>query len=286
MLLDTAINLYIQHLELKESAKETIRGYRILLCEFMRYTESNHNGAVLITDITCADVERFLAFRKSVGDMPSTRNRHFYILNTFFKFLVVREVIEKNIMSVLVPIKINHKERQYLELEQVHALIDAIEPPILKIAVTTLAYTGLRVSELCNLKDTDVDLEKRVIKVISGKGNKDRIVPISERLYKVLLDYTNNLKPAKLTNYFFATHKNPKITDDYINRVIKIAALKVGLDFKPTAHTLRHSFASALVQNDAPLPSIQRILGHADLRITSRYIHQSFSQIKDAVDLI
>lgn len=286
MLLESAITLYLQHLDLKECSKETIRGYRILLYEFMRILESHHNGPVFIRDISCADVELFLSFRRSVGDMPTSRNRHFYILSAFFGFLLTRDLIEKNIMHMLAPIKINPKERKYLEMSQIEQLLDAIDPAILRVAVTTLAYTGLRVSELCNLRNSDVDLEKRVIRVISGKGNKDRNVPISEKLYRVLLDYTNRLKPRTHTDYFFSTHKNPKITDDYINRVIKIAADKIGLDFKPTAHTLRHSFASALVQKNASLPSVQRILGHADLRITSRYIHQNFSQIKDAVDLI
>jgi len=286
MLLSIALQQYLNSLELKESSRETIRGYRTLINEFMRYTEAFHNGPITVEEITASDVERFLAFRRSVGDAPISRNRHFYILSGFFGFLLNRDLVKKNIMNMLTPIKINQKERQYLELHQVEKLLDAIEPPILKAAVTTLAYTGLRVSELCNLRDADVDLDARVIRVISGKGNKDRLVPISEKLYPVLLDYVVRLKPRKQTNYFFATHKNPLITDDYINRVIKVAATEIGLDFKPTAHILRHSFASALVKRNAPLPSVQRILGHADLRITSRYIHQNFSQIKDAVDLI
>ena len=286
MLLSTALQLYVNYLELKESSKMTIKSYRTLLNEFMRYVESYHNGPVSIDEIKCSDIEMFLAFRRSVGDVPTSRNRHFYILSGFFGFLLNRDLVEKNIMKMLTPIKINQKERKYLEFHQIEELLDAIEPPILKVAVTTLAYTGLRVSELCNLKDSDIDLDTRVIRVVSGKGNKDRLVPISEKLHPILLDYTIRLKPRKQTDYFFATHKNPVITDDYINRVIKAAATKIGLDFKPTAHTLRHSFASALVKKNAPLPSVQRILGHADLRITSRYIHQNFNQIKDAVDLI
>ena len=202
MLISSAIQLYVNYLELKESSKETIRGYRILLNEFMRIIESHHNGPTSIKDIRCSDIELFLAFRRSVGDKPTSRNRHFYILSGFFGFLLNRDLVEKNIMNMLTPIKINEKERKYLELHQIKRLLDAIKPPILKVAVTTLAYTGLRVSELCNLRDSDVDLDTRVIRVIAGKGNKDRVVPISEKLYDELLNYTVKLKPRKLTDYF------------------------------------------------------------------------------------
>jgi len=184
------------------------------------------------------------------------------------------------------PIRLHPVERPYLTMEEISKLITSIKNETIKVAVTTLAYTGLRVNELCSLKQYEVDLATKLIYVNCGKGNKSRVVPITERLHMVLEDYLQYENKRKPSEYFFSTNRYHTISPDYINKCIRFASEDIGLPFKPTAHILRHSFASALVSRNASLPSVQKILGHADLRITSRYIHQDIDALKEAVNLL
>jgi integrase/recombinase XerD len=286
MLIEKSIEGFIKHLQSKERSKETIRGYNLTLLDFKRYIEKQMNGQVYLDEITLNNLEGYLEYRKGVGDQPVSRNRTLYIFRSFYDYLVKRDIIEKDISQKLEPIKLQQKERLYLLPNEVETLLDAIDHPIIKPAATTLAYTGLRVSELCNLTLENVDLDRGVINVKQGKGNKDRTVPLNEKLQELLKNYVEIVRPNTSSDRFFATAKTGKLSPQYINRCLKDSIEKLGWTKHVTAHILRHSFASTLVRNNASLPAVQSILGHSDLRVTSRYIHQNLEQLRDAVNLI
>lgn len=286
MKLEKAIEGFIEHLRSKERSEETTRGYNQVLCDFRRYIEGEMNGLVYLDELTLDSLEGYLSYRKDEGDQPVSRNRSLYIFRSFYDYLMKRELVERDISQNLEPISYQQKERIHLVADEIDELLAAIEHPLIKVAATTLAYTGLRVSELCNLTLADVDLEKGYIKVIEGKGNKDRTVPINDKLRKILIQYMEKGRPTTRSDRFFATAKTGKLSQQYINRCLKDTTEKLGWEKHVTAHILRHSFASNLVRNNASLPAIQSLLGHSDLRVTSRYIHQNLDQLQDAVNLI
>lgn len=286
MLLEKCIDEFKKNLFLKERSKETIRGYTMLLHDFRRFMEMLFNGYVYIDEIDLNNLESYLFYRKEKGDQPVSRNRAIYIFRSFYDFLIKRDFVNVNISQKLETIKVQKKERIYLSLEEIKELINGVDHQVIKVAITTLAYTGLRVSELCNLTVDNVDLDNELILVIGGKGNKNRTIPISKNLINILIDYSDNLRPNTYSDFFFATDKSGSLSPYYINFHLKATIKKLGWKKHVTAHILRHSFASALVKNNASLPALQSLLGHSDLRVTSIYIHQNIDQLKDAVNLI
>lgn len=163
-------------------------------------------------------------------------------------------------------------------------LLKVIEHPLINLVVRTLYNTGLRISECLDLTIDTVDLENKVIHVIAGKGNKDRIVPISDKLYAYLKSYVDTDRPTVETDNFFATAKTGKLSPQYVNLMLAIATKTLGWNKKVTCHILRHSFASRLVEQDVNLVQIQKLLGHSSLKVTSIYTHSSIDKLKSAVN--
>ena len=286
MLLEKAIDEFVQHLKSKERSAMTVRGYRMMLMDFKRYIEKELNGQVYLDEMTLAHLEGYLDYRKQQGDQPVSRNRALYIFRSFFSYLDKRDLVEKDISQKLEPISLQQKERTYLLPEEVETLLAAIDHAIIKVAATTLAYTGLRVSELCNLTLDDVNFDTECIQVRHGKGNKDRTVPMNGKLKAILVNYLKTIRPSTPSKKFFATKRTGALSDQSINRYLKMTTKKLGWTKHVTAHILRHSFASTLVRNNASLPAVQNLLGHSDLRVTSRYIHQDLGQLQAAVNLM
>ena len=286
MLLLEAIQNFTIHLISRERSSETVRGYSMTLEDFRKFIENKLNGAVYVDEIKLDHYEWYLSYRRDRGDQIVSRNRALYILRSFGKFLLLRDLVEKDYSQRLEPLNEPKKERVSLTLEELEALLKAIRHPLVRVAARTMGYTGLRVSELCNLKLDDVDVVAGLIQVIEGKGKKNRIVPINPTLLEDLKTYLASERPNVKSQYFFATQKTGRLSPYYINKHLKEATDALGWDKHITAHILRHSFASALVAKNAPLASIQKLLGHSDLRVTSVYIHQNVEQLQEAVNLI
>lgn len=184
------------------------------------------------------------------------------------------------------PVKVKQAERNYISEDEFNLLIQGIDKPIVKVAVQTMFYTGLRISETVGLTIDNVNLKERKIYVIGGKGNKDRTIPINDKLYNILMDYVCNIRPIVESNRFFCTKKTGAVSPQYINALLQKACEILGWEKKISAHILRHSFASNLIRHNVPLPTVQKLLGHSDLRVTSRYIHQDIKQLEEAVNLL
>ena len=285
MLLKLGIGNFVDDLTLKERSFETIKGYKNVLKDFQRYIEGLLNGQVYVEDLTLDHLESYLGYRRNKGDQAVTRNRVMYIFRSYFKYMVRKGYVTLNVSLALEPVSAYQRERLYLLPSEVEQLIEAVYNPIAKAAIGMLAYTGLRVSELCHLTMEDVDLERGMVCVRKGKGNKDRIVPMNNRLKELLTTYIAEVRPMSELNNFFVTPYG-KLSAPSINFHIKKAEALLNWHKKITAHILRHSFASTLVSSNASLPAIQALLGHSDLRVTSRYIHQNLQQLQEAVKLL
>ncbi|KUO73682.1 MAG: recombinase [Desulfosporosinus sp. BRH_c37] len=285
MLLNRAIKSFSKHMELIDRSSETIRGYELELNSFSSFVTVKHNGPVYVEDIGLQDLEDYLAHEKESGIATSSRSRSLYILKSFYNYCCKKDICSKNLASLLEPVKIKQKERAYITETEFDDLVNAIAHPIIQTVVQTMFYTGSRMSETINLKLVDVDLKKKVLHIIEGKGNKDRNVPINEKLHCILTHYLTNIRESE-SNRFFAIESTGKVSSSYINRFIHDAADKLGWDKDVSAHVLRHSFGTNLLEKGASVVSIQKLLGHSNLAVTSRYLHQDMNKLSDAVNLL
>lgn len=285
MLLNQGIQDFVRYMKLIDRSKQTITGYRKELTYFDDFLSVKNNCPTYIEDIKLEDLEDYLLDQKERKISSASRNRSVYILRSFYNYCTKKDLADKNIAALIEPVKVKQKERDFLSEEEFEDLIEAITHPVIKTVVQTLFYTGGRISETLDLTLEEVDLEKRVIHIIEGKGGKDRDIPINEKLYQILTNYLDNIRESDSDN-FFALKNTGGVSGSYVNKVINDAADEIGLDKQVSAHVLRHSFGTNLLEKGASVVSIQKLLGHADLAVTTRYLHQDMTKLNDAVNLL
>ncbi len=287
MLLKTVIQNFLQYLSSIGRSTETLSGYRKDLLLFTRFLENKYNCETYIDEVTANDIEEYLYYLKEKrGYAPASRSRSLHTLRSFFAYAYKKELVIRNVALSVEKINLQQKERIYLTDEEIEQLVNAIDHELIRLVALVLYMTGLRISECLNLTLDSVDLEKKVIHVIAGKGNKDRLVPISNRLMPFLEDYLHHKRPETTSAYFFCTKKTGKLSAVYVNKELGEAVKRLGWKKKVTAHILRHSFASRLVQNDVNLVQIQKLLGHSSLKVTSVYTHTNLDQLNEAVNTL
>ena len=270
----------------RNSSRHTLRSYRTTLLDLTRFLEEQiYNSAVLLDYITVKDLQDYIQYRRERGNSPRTVNNALVCLRSFWSYAVKRGLTTNNPTLLLEKVHYTRKERIYLTEKELKRFLDKVDRPIIYAACETIIHTGLRVSELLNLQVTDVNFERRTIFVAHGKGDKQRTIPISNTLYPILSDYYQNQRPIRESNLFFATAKSGKLSAQYLNQCISEAAKNAGLPHI-SAHILRHSFASALVRNNANLVCVQRLLGHSDLKTTSVYLHANREDLMKTVNIL
>jgi integrase/recombinase XerD len=173
---------------------------------------------------------------------------------------------------------------EILSQEEVERLIQCAGSPLHRIWLLTLYATGIRREELVQLKIGDIDSDRMLIRIRQGKGKKDRNVMLSPRLLQELRDYWRSANPKPKTFLFPSKGAHPNsdlpMTSKSVWDAVQQAATRAGLDKPVHPHTLRHCFATHLLESGADLRTIQLLLGHTDLRTTSRYLHLSERHLK------
>ncbi|MCM3081925.1 tyrosine-type recombinase/integrase [Brevibacillus invocatus] len=285
MRLIAAADQFIKHLSAAERSQQTISGYGNDLRMFNKYLTQQYNCEPYLEDIVANDIKNYLVWLKEVrNNAPASRSRHFHTLRSFFSYAYRSEWVQRDVSLSVEGVKIPQKERTYLSEIEVKQLLKAIEHSLIQLIVETMYRTGLRVSECLNLTMDTVDLDNKVIHVVAGKGNKDRLVPISSALLPLLQQYVAHERVETPSPYFFATKKTGKVSPVYVNHHLGKATKALGWKKHVTAHILRHSFASQLVKKDVGLVQIQKLLGHSSLKVTSVYTHSNLEQLTQAVN--
>lgn len=270
-----------------QRSNETIRGYLVDIRQFERYLSTKNNCPTYIEDLTEDEVLDYLKrLREEKGYKPASVNRHLNSLRTLCKFAYRKDWIDKNPVRNIDQVRFQRQERTFLTADESDIFIKSIEHPLAQLAARIISFTGLRVTECTNLQLEDVDLTNLVIHVINGKGGKDRDVPISNSLVPYLIDYLDNWRPNVSTNRFLATAMTGAISHQTINKAFHQTTYNLGWEKKVTCHILRHTFASKLVSNDVHVSKISKLLGHADVRTTSIYMHSSTEELQEAVNLL
>ena len=263
----------------KNYSMNTINSYLSDIKEYQEFKKG---------DILSTKKEDILAYLKTIKDFESTTISHkISSLKSFFKYYQKREKIKVNPLANIKSPKIAKKLPTYLTLEEVSKLLDVeIKSPYdaRNKAILELLYSsGIRISELCNMQTSNYDSYECIIRLI-GKGSKERIIPLGDYAISVLEDYINNYRPKinkKNINSIFINNRGDTISRQFIFKVIKKECLKKGIRKNVSPHTLRHTFATHLLQNGADLRIIQELLGHENISTTQIYTHVSNQELKN-----
>ena len=279
------VNKYLKHLEAMDSSPHTIRHYRTTLRELGTFLQEKKEKTLLLGDIHLHDLSSYLSYKKEQGTCGRTRRNYIITFRSFWKYLVRHNYTTENPSLQLEEIHVEKKERIYLTVPEMKQFLDVIDRPIIYAACATICYSGLRISELCQMKLKDVNFTRNVIHVVCGKGKKDRIIPLNTELKEILECYIAHVRNPK-SKYLFSSANSGRLSHQYLNQMIHYYAKKAGVNPKISAHCLRHSFASALVAKGAPVTSIQRLLGHTDLKTTNIYMHVDQKELVRTVNLL
>lgn len=228
---------------------------------------------------TPEDLRAYQLHMTDAGITPTTFNARIVALRFFFEMTCGREDMKRHMQFRRQPRKLP----VVLSVEEVSDLLAAAPGPGLKYrAALSISYGGgLRASEVCNLKIGDIDSDRMLIHVELGKGGKDRKVMLSPGLLELLRDYWREARPAGWL--FPGKPKISPISPRQLNRAFTAAKSVAGITRPATLHTLRHSFATHLLEANTDVRVIQVLLGHAKLTTTARYAHVATKTIRDTV---
>lgn len=260
---------------------------REIACFFSFLEDKNLDFAV----ISASDIENYLLFRSNKSDLSSrTTAKIITILRVFYNYVVLENIRSDNPTELIPKNKIHKKLPETIDYNGIDKILSVIDCNtdigIRDRAILELIYScGLRVSECVNLKVSDYYKVEKKIYVI-GKGNKQRMIPVGDIAIDCVEQYLNNvrknIKQSKSQRYLFIANTGEQLTREEVWHRLKKYANMAGV--KSKVHTLRHSFATHLLQNGADLRSVQELLGHSDVRTTEIYTHLNTKDLLDAFD--
>ena len=276
------IEKFIRYLEVEKNySAHTILNYKLDLEDFRNFL-----GEAALEKIDYLLLRKYLALLKEKNLSNRTVNRHLSSLRSFFRFLTRESLIKANPILSLSSPKHEKYLPSFLTEEEVAKLIDAVIPKDERglrdrAILETFYSTVIRISELANLSKEDFDFIGGIVKVM-GKGKKERIVPIGDKAISAIREYLDKRK--KQTDAIFLNKNGEAITTrgirNIVGKYIRLAGIKQGV----SPHTLRHSFATHLLNRGADLRSVQELLGHANLSTTQIYTHLTTDKLKIVYD--
>ena len=257
----------------------TIKSYQLDLTDFFRYVESKKINYLTITN---HDVRGYLKYLDSCNLKNSTISRRISTLRTFYNYLVDENIVENNVFHNVKNPKLEKKLPNYLNYNEMEELLESIDISTTeglekRLLIEMFYSTGCRVSEMINVKINDIDFTNKTIRIM-GKGSKERIVYFGDYASKYLENYLSKVKCDK---YLFTNKKGEKLTINEVEQIVKDIMKHISIKTHVTPHTLRHTFATHLLNNGADIRTVQELLGHANLSTTGIYTHVSSDRLKD-----
>lgn len=286
MKVDFAIKDYIFSLSTGEGkAPKTVVSYSIDLKHYREYLEVNN--IIEVEKINDTDIDGFINFLLKNEYKTKTINRMKVSVRNFHKYLNFKYDIKDPSVNVVVS-KGEKRLPIYATKDEIDKLMgifnDDIPDDLYNHALLETIYgLGLRVSECCNLRTSQVNIDDGFVKVL-GKGNKERIVPIPTNTLKVMKSYFLNVRQLwlkKSSNYFYINKYGRKTYSEYVERMLKNSIIEARISKNLTPHKLRHSYATHLLEGGADLRAIQELLGHADISTTEIYTHVDSNRLKN-----
>jgi integrase/recombinase XerC len=278
------IDKFIRYLDVERAVSaHTLRAYRKDLKDFFEYVKTEPDKIDMI------DVRGFIAEQIKKGLNKTTVSRRLASIRSFFKFLCREGYIKSNPAKLVPNPKIPKLLPRFLSVDDVFSLVEKPEGigfiPVRDKAILELLYSsGLRVSELSGLNIDDLNIKGNLIK-IRGKGKKERIVPVGSKAIDAIKSYMIDRMLLKSKDRaLFLNRMGTRLTDRGVRRIVVKYAKALTISGQIGPHTLRHTFATHLLQGGADLRVIQELLGHSSLSTTQKYTHLDITHLMDIYD--
>jgi integrase/recombinase XerD len=281
---------FVSYLKIEKGlAENSIFAYQKDVDKLFQYATSIHKNA---EDITYNDLKHFIATLYDLGLSARSQARIISGVKQFYGFLLLENVIQDDPSELLEQPKIGLKLPEVLTIEEIDALIAAVDLTKMeghrnRAILETLYSCGMRVSELINLRFSDLYFDEGFVRVI-GKGNKERLVPVSPQVQKEIQIYNDHIRRHQEIkkgneNIVFLNRRGAQLTRVMIFTIIKQLAEAIDLKKNISPHTFRHSFATHLIEGGANLRAIQEMLGHESITTTEIYTHLDQRFLRDAI---
>ncbi len=289
MKLVDALDLYTQYLLVEKGlTPTTVKNYQDDINQFFSMI---NNEVASTTELTGEHIYLFMRMQNIKGLMTTTIIRRISSIRNFYIFLQKEGMLNDKIPTIPAP-KLGQHLPSVLSLEEVEKLLEApnmkTDAGVRDRAMLELMYaSGLRVSELLSLERSMINFDNNLVRIF-GKGRKERIIPIGDYAIYYLREYMINIRSkniGKNTKYVFLNKKGKPLTRQYFFKQVKKYAKEVGIEVEISPHTLRHCFATHLLENGAELRAVQEMLGHTNIATTQIYTHISSNRITSAYDL-
>ena len=281
------VNLFLDYLSIERGlSQNTLKSYKQDLIKFIDYVTERGIGKV--KDVTKRDILKYLYFLKDKGLSSNSISRNLVVIKVFYRFLVAEKFLKENVTEVLESPRIFRGIPEVLNMHEVTTILEAPDARSLlgardKAALELMYATGMRVSEMAGLMLGSLNLDMGFIRC-TGKGGKERIIPVGKKARLALSRYLEKARP-KLSRrsqdaHLFLSRLGRRISRQSFWKMFKKYARLAHIKKKITPHTLRHSFATHLLERGADLRSVQELLGHADISTTQIYTHINKARLK------
>lgn len=284
-----SIEDFVHYLIVERGLSEnTIQSYRRDLQQYAQYLQQVEQLATF-NEVKRIHIIGFLQLLKEKGRAQTTIARHIASTRTFHQFLLREKMVDSDPSVHIETPKMERKLPKVLSMDEVEALIGTPKTHTAfglrdKAMLELLYATGIRVSELVQLDVGDVHLTMGFVRCV-GKGNKERIIPLGKMAQQAITAYLdrgrNVLSRGKGEHALFLNHHGERLSRQGFWKILNKLAREAHIDKKLTPHTLRHSFATHLLENGADLRAVQEMLGHADISTTQIYTHVTNKRLKD-----
>lgn len=293
--LDNLLGQFIDYMVVERNVSpKTIEAYANDIIDFARFLAQEEEVPWQDVDLTKVDVlsvRHYMSHLSNKGMKKSSMSRHLVALRSFFRYLCREDVLQASPPSLISMPKAEKPLPKFLYSEELEALLSAPSDDYAGLrdkAILEVIYAaGLRVSELTGLNVGDIDFQVGYCRVI-GKGNKERLVPLGKPALKALEHYfgarEGKGQALKRDDPVFLNRSNQRISSRSIRNIVDKYMKQAGMFQHISPHTLRHSFATHLLENGADLRSVQEFLGHSNMKTTQIYTHITKSRMKSVYD--
>lgn len=286
----TSVRKFLEYLEVERRySPNTIRSYEVDLHQFVTYLASHHVNS--FNDVSKDDLRTFLSSVLDAGVSRKTVARKIACLRSFFRYAKRHHLNAKNPTLTLISPKLEKRLPSFLDESSITKMFDELDTASpagrQQAAILELFYsTGMRLGELVNLDVSDLDVAQAIVKV-TGKGSKQRIIPVGRRALRAVESYLRDRLRlltqrglASDESALFITAKGVRIYPEAVSRIVKKAISQVSELEKQSPHVIRHTFATHLLNRGADLRAVKELLGHESLSTTQVYTHVSTEQLK------
>ena len=278
-----SLEIFLRALQGQNYSPKTLRAYGDDLAQFLAWVQKNRVDWDTPTRFSRGDIEGFMQYLAAQRMSGVTRVRKLAAIRKFFAFMEENKILQANPATTVKGARREEKEPHILYKEQYKALLYEASDNIRDYAIIqTFLQTGIRLSELANLRVDDVDLEHRLLTVRQGKGKKDRQIPLVDEAVKALRNYARyrNTELILDDDIFFLAKNGTSMNVSTVKYLVAKYVKKAGIRKKVSVHTLRHTFGAHKADKQMSLASLQELMGHKKKETTLKYIHLAKTNLR------